>query len=60
LILANLAYDLAKAFNDFYNTCHVLNTEPSVRAYRLRLVAAAEQVIAICLNLLGIKAPNTM
>jgi len=60
LVIANLAYDLAKAFNDFYNTCHVLNAEPEVRAYRLRLVAAAQQVIATSLNLLGIKSPSTM
>jgi arginyl-tRNA synthetase len=60
LVIANLAYDLAKAFNDFYNTCHVLNAEPSVRAYRLRLVAAAKQVLATSLNLLGIAAPSTM
>lgn len=60
LTIANLAYDLAKAFNDFYNTCHVLNTEPDVRAYRLRLVTAAQQVLANCLNLLGINAPSVM
>ncbi|MFN2305202.1 MAG: arginine--tRNA ligase, partial [Anaerolineales bacterium] len=60
LILANLAFNLAKAFNDFYNTCHVLNADPPVRAYRLRLVAAAQQVIANCLNLLGINAPVMM
>ena len=60
LIIANLAYDLAKAFNDFYNTCHVLNAEPYVRAYRLRLVAAAKQVIATSLGLLGINAPFMM
>jgi arginyl-tRNA synthetase len=60
LILANLAFDLAKAFNDFYNTCQVLNAEPATRAYRLRLVAAAKQVIATSLNLLGIDAPNMM
>ncbi len=60
LIIANLAYDLAKAFNDFYNTCHVLNAEPPVQAYRLRLVAAAKQVIATSLGLLGIKAPLMM
>ncbi|MEA3326212.1 MAG: arginine--tRNA ligase [Chloroflexota bacterium] len=60
LIIANLAYDLAKAFNDFYNTCHVLNAEPPVRAYRLRLVAAAKQVIATSLGLLGIRAPLMM
>ena len=60
LIIASLAFDMARAFNDFYNTCHVLNTEPAVRDYRLRLVAAAQQVIATCLNLLGITAPNAM
>jgi len=60
LVIANLAFDLAKAFNDFYNTCQVLNAEPKVRAYRLRLVAAAKQVIATSLNLLGIEAPNMM
>jgi arginyl-tRNA synthetase len=60
LIIANLSFELAKAFNDFYNTCHVLNAEPKVRAYRLRLVAAAQQVISTSLKLLGIKAPSVM
>lgn len=60
LVIASLAFDVAKAFNDFYNTCQVLNADPEVRAYRLRLVAAARQVIATCLNLLGIEAPDMM
>ena len=60
LVIANLAFDLGKGFNDFYNTCQVLNAEPDIRAYRLRLVAAAKQVIATSLNLLGIDAPNMM
>jgi len=60
LVIANLSYDLAKAFNDFYNTCQVLNAEPAVRAYRLRLVAAARQAIANSLKLLGITAPSMM
>jgi len=60
LILANLAFELAKAFSDFYNTCQVLNAPPPVRAYRLRLVAAAQQVISTSLSLLGIKAPSVM
>ena len=60
MIIANLAFELARTFNDFYNTCQVLNAEPSVRAYRLRLVAAAQQVIATSLGLLGIKAPSMM
>jgi arginyl-tRNA synthetase len=60
LIIANLAFELAKAFNDFYNTCQVLNAEPDVRSYRLRLVAAAQQVMASSLGLLGIRAPSVM
>jgi arginyl-tRNA synthetase len=60
LIIANLAFEIAQAFNDFYKSCQVLNASPEVRGYRLRLVAAAQQVIATSLNLLGIKAPNIM
>jgi arginyl-tRNA synthetase len=60
LTIANYAFDLAKAFNDFYNTCQVLNAPSEIRDYRLRLVAAAQQVIATSLNLLGIKAPSVM
>ena len=60
LTIANLAFDLAKAFNDFYNTCQVLNAQPGIRDYRLRLVAASKQVIATSLDLLGIKSPNMM
>jgi len=60
LVIANLAFDLAKAFNDFYNSCQVLNTSQDIRAYRLRLVAAAKQVISTCLNLLGITPPSAM
>jgi arginyl-tRNA synthetase len=60
LHIANLAYDLAKAFNDFYTQCQVLKASPEVRLNRLRLVAATRQVIAIVLNLLGIQAPELM
>ena len=60
LLIASLAYDLARAFNDFYNQCPVLKAEASVRELRLRLVAAARQAIANCLALLGIIAPDAM
>lgn len=60
LHIANLAYDLAKAFNDFYTQCQVLKASPEIRANRLRLVAATRQVIANLLNLLGIQAPDLM
>jgi arginyl-tRNA synthetase len=60
LDIAALAYDLARAFNDFYNGCPVLQAEPAVRAFRLRLVAASKQAIANALALLGITAPQAM
>ncbi len=60
LNLANLAYELAKAFNDFYTQCPVLQVEEPVREVRLRLVAAARQAIANSLALMGITAPEAM
>ncbi len=60
LHLTNLAYELARAFNDFYAECPVLKAEGPIRANRLRLVAAAQQAIANVLNLLGISAPEVM
>ncbi len=60
LYLASLAYDMARAFSDFYNECPVLQAEEPVRSCRLRLVAAARQAIANALALLGITAPEAM
>jgi arginyl-tRNA synthetase len=60
LHLTNLAYELARAFNDFYMQCPVLKAEPEVRSARLRLVAAARQAIANALSILGITAPEVM
>ena len=60
LTISNQAYNLARAFNDFYNQCPVLSSEPEVRAFRLRLVAAARQAIANSLHLLDISAPEVM
>jgi arginyl-tRNA synthetase len=60
LQLTNLAYETAKAFTDFYNACSVLKAEPDVRAFRLRLAAAARQALANVLGLLGIAAPEIM
>ncbi len=60
LTLANLAYDLARVFNDFYNQCPVLQADEPVRNFRLRLVAAARVAIGNVLSLLGITAPQAM
>lgn len=60
LYLTSLAYELARAFNDFYNQCPVLSAEAPVRAARLRMVAAARQAISNSLALMGITAPQVM
>jgi arginyl-tRNA synthetase len=60
LYISNLAYEIARAFSDFYNQCPVLQVEEPQRSYRLRLVAAARQVIQNALTLLGIPSPDVM
>lgn len=60
LHVTNLAYEMAKAFNDFYNQCPVLQAEPPVRDFRLALVTAARQALANSLAILGIEAPSLM
>jgi arginyl-tRNA synthetase len=60
LLIANYAYEIAKAFSSFYNKCPVLNAELEIRNFRLRLVAASKQVIANSLGLLGIDVPDVM
>ncbi len=61
LVIANYAFDLANAFHSFYHAMPVLQAEAeNVRRARLRLVAAAKQVLANALYLLSIEAPEVM
>jgi arginyl-tRNA synthetase len=60
LDVTNHAYELAKAFNEFYNHCPVLKAEPEVRNARVRLVAAAREALRNALTVLGIDAPEVM
>jgi arginyl-tRNA synthetase len=60
LLIANYAYDLAKAFSNFYNQCPVLTAEAQIRDFRLALTAASRQVIQNSLGLLGIQVPEVM
>lgn len=60
MMVANYAFSLAQAFNDFYNACPVLTAEEPVRGFRLRLTAAARQAISNSLSLLGIDCPEVM
>jgi arginyl-tRNA synthetase len=52
------AIRLADDFHRFYHECHVLG-EPS-QAFRLGLCRATQQVIARCLDLVGVEAPDRM
>ncbi len=60
MTIANLAYELAKAFNDFYKDCPVIQADELTRNFRLKLVSAARQTIQNSLNLLGISTPEVM
>ncbi|MFN2198973.1 MAG: arginine--tRNA ligase [Anaerolineales bacterium] len=60
LVIANIAYELARAFTDFYMQCPVLKAEEDVRNFRLRLVAAARHTMVNALDLLGIRSPEVM
>ena len=60
LLIANYAFELSKAFSNFYNNCPVLTADDAVKAFRLRMVAASKQVITNSLALLGINVPEVM
>jgi arginyl-tRNA synthetase len=52
------ALDLAQVFTAFYRDCPIVGSD--VEAFRLALAVAAQDVIARCLDLLGITAPQEM
>ena len=52
--------DIAQAFNKFYHDEHILVENRDEKLAKLSLVLASKTVIADCLGLLGIKAPERM
>ena len=52
------AIQLADDFHRFYHECRVLGVPE--QAWRLGLVQATQQVIARCLDLVGVDAPERM
>jgi arginyl-tRNA synthetase len=59
--IAAYALDLAQRFTAFYRDCHVLGAEPeTVESLRIALCVASARTIALCLNLLGVSAPEEM
>ena len=59
-IIANYALELAKIFNEFYQSCPVLNQPKDISNSRIALVKATQQVLKNSLHLLGIEAPVKM
>ena len=59
-ILTRHLTDIAQAFNKFYHDEHILVENADEKRAKLALVKASKTVIANCLGLLGIKAPERM
>jgi arginyl-tRNA synthetase len=60
-IIANLMYDIAREYNQFYHDHPVIREEDSIkRDFRLMLSALAGDVIKKGMDLLGIDVPERM
>ena len=59
-ILTRHLVDIAQSFNKFYHDEHILVDNEDEKIAKLALVSASKTVVAICLDLLGIKAPERM
>lgn len=52
--------DLAATFHGFYHNCPVLKAEPDAARFRLDLCRLTRNIIAQCLDLVGVTAPESM
>ena len=60
-MVANYAYDLAKAFNSFYQDTPILREENSnVRTFRVMLCNTVATALRNTMNILGIQVPERM
>ena len=58
--IAKYLFNLARAFNDFYENCPVLGSAERVKNFRLRLISKVGETMDSGLNLLGIKSVDKM
>ena len=54
------AQELATAFHSFYKECRVISKNQALTSARLKLVRAAQIVLARTLHLMGVTAPESM
>jgi len=59
-LIANYAFKLSQAFNDFYESCPVINAEGNEREFRIKIVRAFVYVLGNCLKMMGIEALEKM
>ena len=60
-MVANYAYDLAKAFNSFYQDMPILREgDDNLRAFRVSLCAFVANALKNTMNILGIEVPERM
>ena len=58
--LPHYSQDLAALFHSFYEKCRVLSEDIELSRARLKLVSASRTVLARCLDLMGMSAPERM
>jgi len=58
--IVGYSQEVAADFHVFYKHCRVIGVEPEVGASRLALCMVTKHVIARCLDLLGVSAPENM
>jgi arginyl-tRNA synthetase len=58
--LTTYAFELANAFNSFYESNPVMKAEGNLKEQRIALVAACKDILADVLTVLGIEAPEKM
>jgi arginyl-tRNA synthetase len=60
-LISNYAFELAQAFNSFYNLHSIANAEtPAKKALRLQLAQLTSTILRSSLGLLGIRVPERM
>lgn len=60
-LIANYAYDLAKAFNSFYQDTPILReAKPELKTMRVMLCDAVATAIKNTMDILGIEVPERM
>ncbi len=58
--VANYAYELARQFHTFYEQCPIIKASEDIQAKRVYILIQAQKTLRLCLELLGISAPEKM